>query len=611
MAIHTLTELTSLSAEEKIFWLLERCDVNEPAAKHEIFRAARNAYPHASQELRDAFTQAVLNFRMPESEDYDSARISAGHHFEWLHWLHESAPDCEITKKALDSILARYPEFLPSEHPDFAFRWSASFTGRQSPWTVEALLESPATEILPSLLEYQPTDREKFDGYDRSAMLDNVREAAKQNPDWGLELADSLVASGQWESDLWPSIFRAWAETELEGIHLDRVLSYLSSDELHKAHVHHVTEVLVALTQKTNSAGAQSFLPKADPIAVSLQQYAAKTEISNRTSYVDGVSQEVDWLSTAINHPLGRLAQFWLRSIELWRNGQETPPQSLSGEYLSILNGIMQDSGATGKLGRAVLASHLHFMLHVDEGWSVENLVPLFDAEHEDFRPAWDGLLTWGRITPQVADNLRKTLLKAVQRAKRESTWRMQHRFLTYYTEMLVWSMSSPMDDWVTKLLSDSDGEVRRLFAERIEFILRSRSEEEQREIWNTWLKGYWENRLLGVPCPLDDEEVAQMLEWVMHLPGVFSEAVSLALRMRKVPLKRSMILYRIGESGLIDEHPDDLARFLVHLGQHDTQSLWYRTRDMVEKLLAKELPPDIDTGLRELLAKNGQWMGG
>ena len=610
LAIHTLTELAGLSADKKIAWLLERCDVNESAAKHEIFRAVRKAYPHASQELREAFIQAVVDFRIPESDDYDSARRSARCQFDWLHWLHESAPDCELTKKTLDSILEHYPEFLPSEHPDLLM-WSKTWASVQSSWTVDALLASPAAEILPSLLEYQPTDREKFDGYDRSALLDNAREAAKQNPDWGLDLADNLAASGLWESDLWPGILRAWAETEVDVNHLDRVLSYLSADELHKEHVHHVTDVLVALTQKTSSAGDQSFLLKANQIAVSLQLYAAKTEIPNITSYVGGVPQEVDWLAKAINHPSGRLVQFWLRSIELWRNGQETPPQSLSGEYLSVLNGIMKDSGATGKLGRAVLTGHLHFMLHVDEGWSVDNLMPLFDAEHEDFRPAWDGLLTWRRITPQVADNLRETLLKAVQRTKRESAWRMQHRFLAYYTEMLVWSASGPVDEWITTLLSDSDGEVRRLFAKRIGFILRSLSEEEQREPWNTWLKGYWENRLRGVPRPLDDEEIAQMLEWVINLPGVFTGAVNLAARMRKVPLERLMLLHLIGESGLTDNHPSDFAIFLIQLGQYDTQSwLWHGTKETVDKLLAKGLPPDIDTGLRELLAKNGQWMG-
>ena len=148
LAIHTLTELAGLSADEKIAWLLERCDVNESAAKHEIFRAARKAYPHANREHRAAFIQAVLDFCLPEREDYDSVRRSAGHHFEWMDWLHESAPDCELTKTALDSILEHYPEFLPSEHPDLLM-WSKTWAGTKSPWTSEALLASPAAEICP------------------------------------------------------------------------------------------------------------------------------------------------------------------------------------------------------------------------------------------------------------------------------------------------------------------------------------------------------------------------------------------------------------------------------------------------------------------------------
>ena len=329
------------------------------------------------------------------------------------------------------------------------------------------------------------------------------------------------------------------------------------------------------LVQKVNITRDGWFLPKANAIAAALQQFADNTAIPNRTSYVGGVPQEVDWLTTAINHPSSKLAEFWLRSIELWRNSQGTASQSISSEYLSALNGIMEDCGDTGKLGRAILTSRLHFMLHMDEDWSVDNLVPLFDPEHEDFRPAWDGFLTWGRITPQVEDSMHEAFLKGVQRAKREPAWRMQHRFLAFYTEMLVWSVSGPMDEWITTLFSDSTEEVRRLFAERIGFILRSLSEDQQKEWWNTWLRGYWENRLQGVPCPLDDEEIAQMLEWVVQLPGVFPEAVGLAVRMRKAPLERSMILQRISESGLIDEYPNDLAKFLIQLGQYDTQT-WF-----------------------------------
>ena len=612
LAIHTLTKFGGLSADEKIAWLLERCDIIDLAAKRVLFKTAGQAYPFAGQELRGAFIQAVLDFRLPDSEDYDSEALSAGRHFQWLRWLHESAPDCEMTMKALDGIREQHPQFLPSEGHSPLTPAVTSWSGAKSPWTVEALLATPAAEILPSLLDYQPTDREFFGGYHRSAVLDAIQEAVKQNPDWGIDLADSLAGSSEWGSDLWPSILRAWAETEMAGSRLQRALSYLSVEELHKEHAHDIASALCELSQSTNSAKDGRFLPKANAIAAALRLPAARTGIPSVTRLVGGVPQEADWLNTAIDHPSGKLAEFWLRSIDLWRNGQETPPQSLSSEYRSALNGIMQESGISGKLGRAILASHFHYLMHADEVWARDNLLPLFDSEHEDFRAAWDGFLTRGRITPQVADDLREPFLKALQRAKQERDWGMRHHFFNRYADMLVQFVSGPGDEWITQLFGDSDGEVRSLFAARMAFILRSLNEEEQREWWTTWLRGYWENRLQGVPRPLDDAEVAWMLEWVIPLTGVFPEAVTLAGQMPKVPIERSIMLHRISESKLIDEQPGGLAKFLIHLGQCDTQPwFWHGTGGAVDRLLAKDLLPDVETGLRELAAKKGQWMGG
>ena len=613
LAIYTLTELNSLSADTKITWLLERCDANETAARHEIFRAVASAYPHANTERRKDFIDAVLAFVWPNEDEPDRERLEASHRFRWFHWLQQADPQCEIAREATDTVRAYYPEFRPSDHPDFDFYWYGSeiVTVEPSQWTVEALLEKPAIEILPLLLEYQPTNRERFDGYNRSAMLTTVREAAKQNPEWGLDLVDTLAASAKWGADLWPSILRAWSESEITGNHLQRVLSHLSVEELQKEHTRYVPDTLCELTQRVNVTEDGWFLPKANAVAVAMQKYANNTEIPNRTSYVGGIPQEVDWLTTAINHPSGKLAEFWLRSIELWRNGQKPSPQSLSGEYLSALDEIMRESGVAGKLGRTILTSRLHFLLYVDEDWSLENLLPLFDTGHEDFRPAWDGFLTWGRITPQVKDCMREAFLNGVQCAKHEPDWRMQHRFLHLYTEMLVWSVSGPADEWITELLSDSNEDVKRVFAERIGFLLRSLTEDQQKEWWNTWLQGYWENRLQGVPCPLDDEEITAMLEWVMLLPGVFPEAVSLAGQMSRAPLQRSLVLHDISESNLIDEQPDALAKFLIILGQFDTHPwFWHRTREAVDKLLTKEPPPETKTGLLELIAKSGPMMG-
>ena len=92
------------------------------------------------------------------------------------------------------------------------------------------------------------------------------------------------------------------------------------------------------------------------------------------------------------------------------------------------------------------------------------------------------------------------------------------------------------------------------------------------------------------------------MLEWVVNLPGIFPEAVDLATKMPKATISRSLILHEVGESELIERHPIELARFLVHLGQSDTDPwFWMGTQSVFDSLLEMDLPTEIATGLREI----------
>ncbi len=59
LAIHAMSTRDDLSPDHKINWLLERCDLNELAARHEIFQAAKAAYPQASPHRRADFIEAV------------------------------------------------------------------------------------------------------------------------------------------------------------------------------------------------------------------------------------------------------------------------------------------------------------------------------------------------------------------------------------------------------------------------------------------------------------------------------------------------------------------------------------------------------------------------
>ena len=187
----------------------------------------------------------------------------------------------------------------------------------------------------------------------------------------------------------------------------------------------------------------------------------------------------------------------------------------------------------------------------------------------------------------------------------------MLKRFVEYYVGALSQLINSANDAWISEFFKHANAEMQSQFAQQVYQFLRELEEVEQQEWWSVWLKDYWHNRLQGVPTPLDDSEIAWMLEWVIRLPGVFGEAVSIATQMRPTTFDIPPTLEDIAESDLTERYPAALAKLLIHFGQCETQSWdWHGTRDTVDKLLAKGLPTDIETGLRELIAKKGPWMG-
>ena len=604
LTIHAMTARVNLSGDDKIAWLLESCDVNEFATHHEIFRAVSAAYPFTSEPRRRALIGAILEYRASDGGllNLDPEIVAAHHHYAWFHWLHQADPDCIIAKTALDTIQECHPDFVAPKHPDFT-HWSETVSGT-SPWTAEELLAKPAGEWINDLLAFQPTGRDRVDGLGRWELLQAIAEAIRGSLAWGLDLADAVANAGDWDSDLWPHILMAWARTDFTAEETPRLLQHLTAGALHVEHAILIADALCHLVQYGEDSLSGESLLQANSIAVALRVYAPLAEVPNSIAYTGDVPHDMGWLFKANNHLAGKLALFWIYSISMWRKRQDPQPRSLSAEYRSVLDAIVGDDQNTGKLGRTVLASQFNFFLGTDETWALEHLLPLFDVEHKDFQCAWDGFLTWGRFSPPIAEHLRTSLIDAVQRIDHDFNLDMAMRFAEFYVAALGWLATGPGDEWITGFFKHAGGEAKRLFALQIGRRLRNLDEPRQQEWWDIWLKGYWENRLQGVPCPLHDEEIAEMLEWAIHLTGVFPEAIEVSSRMRAATLSRSHILHDVGETDLVDRYPNELTRFLIHLNQSEAEPwFWLDIRGIADKLLTKSLPADLELGLRELLA--------
>ena len=600
LAVHALSARVDLTSDGKLDWLLEYIGLHDLPAHHEIFRAVKLAYPEASPERRKAIIDAVRAYRWPDEKNAERERLAAYHRLEWLHWLHDAVPDCVLAKQALDAVSAQYPEFKPSEHPDLT-HWPGSFqyVTPLSPWTTEELLAKPAADWLRDLLSFQP--KGPF-GPDREGLVAAVREAAKQRFDWGLGLADALVGAGEWDADLWSGLIRAWSGMDLDEDKHREVLNRLGRVELYSKHAREIADALQALVENGGKPYAFSLLPQANEIAASLWRRLDKTVQFEETG---------NWLNKAINHPAGVLAEFWLQGLSLWRKHQEPLPKVMSDECRTALSGIVQDRGMPGRLGRSVLAGQFAFLLAADEVWTKENLIPLFE-DHDniaDFQAVWDGFLSWGRLNPTVAEHLKDVFLQAVQQIDGDLASRCDD-FVKYYTTMLGYFASEPLDTWVPKLLGHGGEKARRRFAFEIGSHLRRMDETRQREWWGRWLKRYWENRLDGVPARLKADEVESMLGWLPALTAIFPDAVALAVRMPQVPLQHGYgLIDEFGKSdSLLGKHPRELAQLLIYLGRSDSPGyVWGdRGRQLIDRLLQSDLSNEMEQGLKELKVKKG-----
>ena len=609
LAVHGVSKREDLTADNKIDWLLKHLDLHESSVLHEVFRAVRIAYPQAGPERRRALISAIWAFRWPHEAAPNEMEDTAKQHFRWFDWLHKSDLNCALARGALDEVLAEYPNFVPTEHPDLTYWMTSDWGGLQSPLTPEQLLARPAADWLDDLLSFQVA--ESADPEHRG-LIEAIAAATRQDFNWGLGLADALGRAERWEVYLWSALIYAWSTMELSEDRYRKVLCWLGKAELQPRHNREIAKVLYKLLREDSSSYVLTLLPQANKIAAALWAHLDP---------IEPIEDRDDWLRLAADYPVWDLANFWLSGFSLWRQHQEPRPTVLNEEYRLALLDIVGDRSLSGKLGRTILTSEFAFLLAVDEAWAQEYILPLFGLDNEDFQAAWDGFLTRGRLNPIVAEVMESLFFKAVERINGE-LFNQRDQFIKYYIYMFEYLDENPLDRWIPKffqyasqeqpseveesmLFPSNSQETKDYFAAEVGSRLRRMAEAEQQEWWQRWLKRYWENRLQGVPAALEAGEIARMLNWLPHLTSVFPEAVDLAVRMPKGPLQNCWVIDEFSinhENDVWQRHPESVAKLLIYLWECDLpRSSWYSARDLIDQLLRLDSSPESRRELQEI----------
>ena len=599
LAVHGLYQRQDLSEDDKMGWLFENLEQHDFVFFHEVNRLVKQVYPRVSIGYRESLIEKVRSYHLSDNGDSGGDNETANLHFLWFRDLHKSDPQCRMAQQARDDVLAEYPDLRPQEDSNQSVS-SIEFSKRSSRWSANELISKPVAKWLNELVSYQDAGPL---GFSPQALNKEISKAIKQNFDWSIDLAQELATAGCWNSKniVWPVLIETWSEMELEEENYRKTLRWFDENRLYPAFSTEISNALLKLVKDRKPDYLFDVLPQANKIATSLW---------GNLDDNDPLPQESDWLLKAINHPAGKLTEFWLWGLSSWKRQQEQKPISLNCEYQNAFSNIVKGQRLPDMFGRTVLASQFAFLWAAEEEWTRENLLPYFEDDDPDcFKAAWDGFLAHKPlISPlPIIEGLNEVSIKALQRLS-DCNYEKLNNFIAYYTNMLTYSVPEPLEKGIPEIFRCGNQKVVYYFLTSLHSFLSNSNENARQELWQRWLKRYWQYRLNGVPPPsLDTGEMWRMLGWLPCLAPVFPEAVDMAVQM---PFSASdievsgNIVYEINKSDLPQQDPENTAKLLIYLGNCNLPSyIWYSGQELIGKLLNYDISQESAQKLKELNA--------
>src|SRR4029077_16255578 len=120
-------------------------------------------------------------------------------------------------------------------------------------------------------------------------------------------------------------------------------------------------------------------------------------------------------------------------------------------------------------------------------------------------------------------------------------------------------------NDWLQSLMREFDPRMRSQSAEALGTILENMDADAATNLWNRWLRRYWDERVLGRPVPLDQDELCQMARWPIRLGKVMRDAVDLLMKSPNVRLQYPLIDKEIGKlQAVCETFPDSVADYIL-----------------------------------------------
>jgi hypothetical protein len=265
-----------------------------------------------------------------------------------------------------------------------------------------------------------------------------------------------------------------------------------------------------------------------------------------------------------------------LRTLWQAKKDADNAWRGLTDDFRLYLESVIQGSSWAAEMARVVVASGVQTLFVLDPAWTKDNVLQLFDwsADARRAQQAWHGYLTWGNWSDDLLEHMLPRFRQTFGNIEKGLGDRAE-RFCEIMANIALYGAIEPMEPgggWLPEFIRTSGLEARRDWSSAVGRILPGFPAGKRSEVWERWMKGYWELRLGHSPF-LDPGEALCMANWSVELEDAFPEAVESILKGPGAERGDMTVLYvRLRQSDIWRTHPRESALLLRWLAQSESR---------------------------------------
>lgn len=549
VGLKLLRESSLFSADEKFALGISEAKLNRLFEKEQIFLLAASIFDELSRDNQERLFEKIRNMDKKGDE-----QTQAYEKFNWAVWLRRNCQENDLILGLIQEVKEKYPFFAERKNPqlDWDFE-SASWEGDKSPKSTEEIYSMEIENFIQLLLNF---NEKSWEGPNRDGLLLEFSKSVKGDCKWACNVLAVLIEREIDAEDIWSYLFSGISNADFTVSEYFEIFEIVEDSRIlykYNKEMSYLFEKCIDLQDTKKEY--QAHKARLHALADKLWSFRRQNEDMNEARLID----------QCVNCSTGLLSTCWIKMLSYERT------DGIPEEYKKRFESFLRSDNSEKRQSICILVGQTAYLFAKDSEWTKEFILPFLQSEDEDeFTAAWEGVVWFSRrLNMNLADSMLNIYRAAVKRIN-SLTGEARKGFVELYTLLMVYAIEDPIKLDIPQLFTVANQKDRQCFIDVVENCLENMNEQQKNKLWNSWLKKYWSNRLVNIPCALNEEEGKNMMGWLPELGNIYPEAVEKFVLGTPIKKADSYFWYCIEEKQIMNLYSKETIQLIKYLIEKD-----------------------------------------